>query len=88
MGRRKLTEEEILKKQEEKEQKLKNQELEVSDFREELKTIISNLDAKILLDLIKTSEMYKGLALDEVIELLFKKFSNGDFKFKSVVKYE
>ena len=88
MGRRKLTEEEILKKQEEKEQKLKNQELEVSDFREELKTVISNLDAKILLDLLKTSETYKGLALDEVIELLFKKFSNGDFKFKSVVKYE
>ena len=50
MARRKLTEEEILLKQQEKEKKQKELETEIVDYREKLKTIIDNLDSKLLND--------------------------------------
>lgn len=87
MGRRKLTEEEILQKQQEKEQKQKQLEEETLNYRKKLIEIIENLDSKTLKELLETSKSYEGLSEEEVINLLLKKFIVGDFKFKTITKY-
>lgn len=88
MGRRKLTEEEILLKQQEKEQKQKQLEEETLNYRKKLIEIVENLDSKLLKELLETSRSYEGLTEEEVINLLLKKFINRDFKFKTITKYE
>lgn len=81
MARPKLTEEELKLKQEEKEK-------QVNGYKEELNTIINNMDNKTILKLIETLDNYNGLEREEAINLLFKKFISGDFKFKVKCIYE
>lgn len=81
MARPKLTEEELKIKQEEKEK-------QVNDYKEELNTIINNMDNKTILKLIETLDNYNGLEREEAINLLFKKFISGDFQFKVKCIYE
>ena len=81
MARPKLTEEELKIKQEEKEK-------QVNDCKEELNTIINNMDNKTILKLIETLDNYNGLEREEAINLLFKKFIAGDFQFKVKCIYE
>lgn len=87
MARRKLTEEEVLLKQKEKEEKQAKAEESLAEFRESLKNAVDGVSTKVLLDFKKTCEEYE-MEEAELLELLFKKFANGDFKFKAVVKYE
>lgn len=81
MARPKLTEEELKLKQEEKEK-------QVNAYKEELNTIINNMDNKTILKLIETLDNYNGLEREEAINLLFKKFIAGDFQFKVKCIYE
>lgn len=88
MGRRKLTEEELLQKQQEKEQQKQQEKERVNDFKEGLSNTIMEMDDKLLLDFIKKAKEYDGLDQKALMELIFKKFANGDFTFKTVVHYE
>lgn len=81
MARPKLSEEELKEKQEQKEQ-------QVNNYKEELKTIIDNLDNKTVLKLFDTLNNYQGITNEEAINLLFTKFINKDFEFKVKCIYE
>ena len=81
MPRPKLSEQELKEKQEQKEQ-------QVNNYKEELKTIIDNLDNKTVLKLFYTLDNYNGITNEEAINLLFTKFINKDFEFKVKCIYE
>lgn len=81
MARPKLSEQELKEKQEQKEQ-------QVNNYKEELKTIIDNLDNKTVLKLFDTLDNYNGITNEEAINLLFTKFINKDFEFKVKCIYE
>lgn len=88
MGRRKLSEEELLQKQQEKEQQKLQEKEKVDNFKEGLSNSIMEMDDKLLLDFIKKAKEYDGLDQKTLMELIFKKFANGDFSFKTVIHYE
>lgn len=81
MARPKLSEQELKEKQEQKEQ-------QVNNYKDELKTIIDNLDNKTVLKLFDTLNNYSGITNEEAINLLFTKFINKDFEFKVKCIYE
>lgn len=88
MGRRKLTEEELIQKQQEKEEQKKLELERISKFKEELSSTILQMDDKLISDFVKTSKKYDGLLQQELMELIFKKFAKEEFKFKTVTRYE
>lgn len=89
MARTKLTEEEKQQRQQQKEQQLLKKETELKGFREELKTYIDELDISLLESFYFATEFYKdGLTKKEVFELLLTKFSNSEFEFKKITRYE
>lgn len=88
MGRRKLTEEELIQKQQEKEEQKKLELERISKFKEELSFTILQMDDKLISDFFKTSKKYDGLSQQELMELIFKKFAKEEFKFKTVTRYE
>lgn len=88
MGRRKLTEEELIQKQQEKEEQKKLELERISKFKEELSSTILQMDDKLISDFVKTSKKYVGLSEQELMELIFKKFAKEEFKFKTVTRYE
>lgn len=88
MGRRKLTEEELIQKQQEKEEQKKLELERISKFKEELSSTILQMDDKLISDFFKTLKKYDGLSQQELMELIFKKFAKEEFKFKTVIRYE
>lgn len=74
MAKTKITNEEKLKKQEEKALKIKK-------FKEE--NSLDNISDSTILSFMNTLKKdYADMETKEAIELLFKKFANGEFKFE------
>ena len=95
--KKELTPEE-LEKQKLKEEKKKQKEIEkqkaeeelnkkIQSEKEEIKNAIQNLDNKTIARFIGMCEEYHNLnedyGINEIVELLFDKFSKGEFRFES-----